>query len=398
MADFPAIASAIAGAPRGGAEAMLGGDIRLFRLFGIVIKVNLSWGLLAILIAWALATGFFPALHEGLSRSAYWGMSAGAVAGLFVSIVAHELAHSLVARRFGMPMRSITLFALGGVAEMEAEPPSPRAEFAMALAGPLMSVALAAAFHAGDSLLTAGQHAVPLAGVLHYLALLNLVLAGFNMVPAFPLDGGRALRALLWQRSGDFRRATARAGRIGALFGVALAAFGLATILLGDLVVGLWWVLLGLFIRGAALGSALSVEFQYALGAEPVRRFMTRDPATVTAETRIASFVEDHVLASHHDAYPVVRGRTPIGVMTTRALAGVPRAAWPTVTVGEAMTPADDTNTIAADARASDALQRMQAGGLTRLMVVESGTLVGVLSMRDLLHALALRSAVEQAR
>src|SRR5690606_33464766 len=187
---------------------MFGRNMLLFEILGFKVQVNLTWVFVALLIALSLAVGFFPQVYEGLPPSVYWWMAVAAVIGLFFSIVLHELAHSVVARRFGMQMRGITLFFFGGMAEMEQEPPSPKAEFYMAVAGPIVSVVLAALFYSLGAAAAGLGASDALVGVLTYLGLLNVVLSIFNMVPAFPLDGGRALRAGLWWWKGNQRQAT----------------------------------------------------------------------------------------------------------------------------------------------------------------------------------------------
>jgi Zn-dependent protease len=233
---------------------MFGRSISLFKLAGFEVRIDGSWIFFALLITWSLADGYFPSLYPGLPPSLYWGMGIAGLIGLAVSIVLHELAHSLVARSYELPVRGITLFIFGGVAEMDGEPRDPKAEFLMAIAGPIVSLILAGIFY--SIALTAATLAVPgLPGVALYLTYLNLVLAIFNMVPAFPLDGGRVLRAALWWGTGDFRRATRAAVISGYIFSAVLIALGVISVLAGNVVRGLWWLLLGTFLAGAARSS-----------------------------------------------------------------------------------------------------------------------------------------------
>ena len=205
---------------------MFGRSLTLFRLFGFHVQADMSWLVLAFLITWSLATGYFPFAFENLPPSLYWWMAVVGAAGLFASLIFHELAHSLVARRFGIPIKGITLFIFGGVAHMEEEPPSPKSEFLMAVAGPLASLLLATAFYAvGESGKILGWPE-PLTGIAGYLSFINVVLVIFNMVPAFPLDGGRVLRAALWAWKGDLRWATRLASWFGSGFGIMLMVLG----------------------------------------------------------------------------------------------------------------------------------------------------------------------------
>ena len=214
---------------------MFGKTVTLFRVFGFEVKVDWSWLILGALIVWSLATGLFPAWYKGLERADYWAMGVAGAVGLFLSIVFHELWHSLVARRFGLDMRGITLFLFGGVSEMGDEPPSPKAEFFLAVAGPISSVVLAAVLLGLSYLLLGAGPMTPVTGVLKYLGYLNLVLAGFNLIPAFPLDGGRVLRAVLWGSWNDLRRATRVASSVGAGLGAGLMVLGAVQFFMGQI-------------------------------------------------------------------------------------------------------------------------------------------------------------------
>ncbi len=284
---------------------MFGKSITLFTLVGFEVKVDLSWVLIALLITWSLATSFFPSSHAGFTAQVYWWMGIAGALGLFASIVLHELSHSVVARRFGIPIRGITLFIFGGVAEMEEEPPSPRAEFLMAIAGPAASIGLALGFYGLAMLLRAVGLAVPLSIVLQWLGFINTVLAVFNMVPAFPLDGGRAFRAALWHRYGDLARATRVAANVGSTFGLFLIAFGVFNLFTGNIVGGIWAALIGMFLRGAAAASYTQMLTRRALEGEPVRRFMTPRPETVPPNISLLTLVEDYMYRSYHQLYPV---------------------------------------------------------------------------------------------
>jgi Zn-dependent protease len=231
---------------------MFGKRIHLFKLLGFEVNIDLSWIIIAVLIAWSLSTGLFPYQFKNLSPQAYWIMGIIGVIGLFLSIIVHEFSHSLMARKYGMPMKGITLFIFGGMAEMTDEPTSPRAEFMMAVVGPLSSLAIAFGFYL---LLVAGKQTgwpQPVNGILGYLALINGLLAAFNTIPAFPLDGGRILRSILWGWKKNIRWATKLSSRIGKGFGILLIVFGFFNVLRGNFIGGMWWFLIGMFIQGAA--------------------------------------------------------------------------------------------------------------------------------------------------
>lgn len=223
--------------------------VTLFRLFGFEVRVDASWLILAILISWTLAKSYFPWQYKGLTGGDYWGMGIVSALALFACIVAHEFSHSLVARRQGLPMKGITLFIFGGVAEMGEEPGTARTEFLMAIAGPIASVVLGASFYL-CYLFTRGVLPVTVTGVLAYLAWLNVALAVFNLIPAFPLDGGRVLRSALWYWKGDLRAATETAATAGGFFGMMLILFAVWQFFTGNFIGAMWYFLIGMFLQG----------------------------------------------------------------------------------------------------------------------------------------------------
>lgn len=378
---------------------MFGRGLTLFRLFGFRVRIDWSWIVIAILVAWSLAVGLFPFHYRDLSTGTYWAMGIVGALGLFLSIVAHEFAHSLAARRFGLEMKGITLFLFGGVAEMTNEPPSPRAEFWMAIMGPIASFVLAGLF-ALSWWIADGRIADPAVGVLGYLAAINALLGGFNLVPAFPLDGGRILRAALWARRGDIRPATRTAARLGGWFGLLLIGLGVFNVLGGNFVGGVWWFLLGLFVRGAAAASWQQLVSRQILSGVAVERFMNDAPVTVPAEVDLRQFVDGYVYTHHHKLFPVVSaapgdGERLAGCITVGAVTAVPREQWPQRRVGELAVPCGEENTIPPDADAAEALERMRRHGHSRLVVAAGGRVVGVVTLRDLMEYLSLRLELE---
>jgi Zn-dependent protease/CBS domain-containing protein len=372
---------------------VFGKPITLFSVFGFAIRIDPSWFFIALLVTWQLATGLFPSCYPGLPASQIWAMGIAGALGLFVSVVAHELSHSLVARRFGVEMRGITLFLFGGVAEMTNEPPGPRAELAIAAAGPAMSFLIAGlAWVAGHT----RDWPAPVTGVLGYLSLINAVLAAFNLVPAFPLDGGRVLRALLWHWQGSLRRATHAAARVGSAFGLLLIAIGVLAAVAGQWG-GVWYLLLGLFLRGAAQTSYQQLLLRRALEGEPVSRFMQPSPVTVPRAISVAELVENYIYRYHFKMYPVVddAGRL-LGCVTTRQVKELPREEWDRQTVGALAAGCRPENTVRPDADAMQALSAMSRGGLSRLLVVDGDRLLGILTLKDLLRFFALKMELEE--
>jgi len=365
--------------------------ITLFRLFGIPVRLDASWFVVVALIAWSLATGAFPALYPNLPLETYWLMGIAGTIGLFASIVVHEFFHALVARRHAIPMQGITLFIFGGVAEMGDEPTTARAELAMAAAGPIASIVLCL-MALGVGAAARGVWPVPVAGVISYVGMLNGVLAVFNLLPAFPLDGGRVLRAALWTRKKDLRRATETASRVGRGFSVAFMAAGVLGVLAGNVLTGAWWILIGLFLQRASTGSYEQVVVRQALEGEPVTRFMDDHPITVPPELSLAELVDSYIYRHHFQLFPVVEGGHLLGCVTTADVKRVPRDEWAHRTVGSVFDRAGPDNTIASNADALRAMALMRRTGQTRAMVADNGHLLGVVTMKDLLEFFALKA------
>lgn len=370
---------------------MFGRRYHLATMFGFEVGFDASWFFIAVLITWTLATGWFPHVYESLGQFTYWVMGLAGALGLFASIVLHELSHSLVARRHGVEMQGITLFIFGGVAHMGGEPPSPTAELRVAIAGPIASVIVGGASYGLARAFDALAAPTAVWGVLAYLGTINLVLAGFNLVPAFPLDGGRVLRAILWRSKHDLRWATRVTSQVGSAFGLAMIALGVFAFVGGRIVSGVWWGLLGLFLRSAAQTSYRQLLVREALGGEPVRRFMRSDPRTVSPETSVRALVEDFFYRDYHKMYPVVTDGQLVGCVTLPTIQQVPRGEWERRTVGDVTIPCSGANTVAPDTDAVEVLGTMQRQGTSRMMVVDHGHLLGIVTLKDLLRFLAVQ-------
>lgn len=375
---------------------MNGRSLTLTEILGIKIKVNITWVFIAILLAWALAQGYFPAVHEGLSKAAYWWMGAIAVIGLFLSILLHELGHSVVARAHGMEIKGITLWLLGGVAEMADEPPSPAAEFFMAIAGPIVSVILAVLFFFLSQFFGRAEPTA-IASVLRYLAMLNMILAIFNLIPAFPLDGGRVARAVLWAWKGDYRWATSVAARMGSMFGIALMAFGVVAALTGAGLGALWWVILGMFVRFAADSSRSQMEVKEALTGKTVRDFMTRDPIVTPPDITVADLIEDYIYKYSFEFFPVMDHGNLLGSVSLREVRQVPKEARSNTRVRDIMVPVEASQTIDAAAPSGEALSRMQGTGNSVLLVTSGGHLAGVIALKDIVRLIDITTQLNPA-
>ncbi len=374
---------------------MFGRRIKLFTILGFDVRVDSSWALVAALWTWSLAVGVFPSSYPGLNRGAYWWMAVAGVLGLFGSIVFHELFHSLVARRYGLRMSGITLFIFGGVAEMAGEPESPKTEFLMAIAGPIASTVAGFVFYSISSA-SAAAWPVTVVGVLAYLGWLNWVLAVFNMVPAFPLDGGRVLRAALWHFQGDLRRATRIASTIGSGFGLLLMIWAVYRLFIGDFISAIWYFLIGAFLRGISRASYQNVLLRTMLAGEPVSRFMHPDPVRVPAHTSIRQLLEGYIYRYDFKLFPVVGDSGElVGCVTARDVKELSPNEWSERTVDDVVKPCSDQNTVTPDADALKVLTRMRQTGAGRLLVADHGRLLAIVSMRDLLNFLAAKLDIE---
>jgi Zn-dependent protease len=374
---------------------MFGNRIRLFSLFGFEVRMDPSWLVIAVLVVWSLAKGYFPYMQPGIPPRIYWFMGVAGAAGLFISIVFHEFWHSLVARQFGLPMKGITLFIFGGVAEMGEEPTNPKTEFLMAAAGPLSSLVLAALFYAGSTMGKGMQWSRPIIGVMDYMTYMNIILAVFNLVPAFPLDGGRILRSILWAWKGDFRWATKIASTVGSGFGIFLIVMGVLNVLRGNFIGGMWWFLIGMFLRSVAGSTNRRLQTRKALEGEPLSRFINRNPVTAPPDISIETFVEDYIYRHHYKFFPVVDNGHLVGCVSTKEIKEIPREEWPRRSIGELARNCSAENTIAPDADAVEALSAMNRTGASRLMVTQGDRLIGVVALKDMLDLLALKMELE---
>jgi Zn-dependent protease/CBS domain-containing protein len=374
---------------------MFGRKFKLFKILGFEVGLDPSWIIIAILVAWSLSTGFFPFQYENLATQTYWLMGAIGAIGLFLSIIAHEFTHSIVARKNGMPMKGITLFIFGGVAEMGDEPPSAKAEFQIAVVGPLSSIAIALIFYAFYSLGLKAGWPQPVNGVVAYLAMINGLLAVFNLVPAFPLDGGRILRSILWGWKKNLRQATRISSAIGGGFGIFLILLGVMRVLGGYFIGGMWLFLIGMFIRSAAKMSYQQLVTRKALEGEPLRRFMKTDPVTVPSSTTLEQLIEDYVYRHHFKLFPVVNSHKLLGCVTAKQIKETPREEWHKKTVADLMVQCSEENTISPDSDAVEALSAMRRNNASRLMVVENDNLVGIIALKDMLEFLSLKIELE---
>jgi len=368
----------------------------LFKLSGFEVKIDLSWLLLALLITWTLAAGFFPTLYPDLAPKTYWWMGLTGALGLFLSIILHEFSHSIIARRYGMPIRGITLFIFGGVAEMEEEPPSAKSEFWMAIAGPIASFALSFVFYLLMIIAEFLSLPTSIIGVIYYLSYINLILAIFNLLPAFPLDGGRMLRAAIWKWKNNLVYATRISSQIGSWFGLLLIVLGILGIIQGNFIGGMWWLLIGAFLRGAAISSYSYLMMHEILSGVPIHRFMKPNPVTAPPTISIQQLVIDYFYKHHQIIYPVIKDSHLLGCVTIQDVKKLTPEEWGQNTVSDVMTPCSSFNTVAPDADSAKIFMAMLRSSVNiQLMVVDSDKLVGVISLTGLREYMMLKMDLE---
>ncbi len=372
---------------------MFGRRVKLFSLFGFEIRLDASWIVIAALVTWSLAAIIFPAAYPDLPIGHYWAMGIFGAVLFFGSIVFHELCHSLVANHYNLPMKGITLFIFGGVAEMGGEPQSPKIEFLMAIAGPLASIGLGCFFR-GLQLAGTGWP-VEVAGVLAYLAWINWALALFNLVPAFPLDGGRVLRAAIWHFTRNLWRATKIASAIGSGFGILLMAFGVFQLFTGYFISAIWYFLIGAFLRGASQASYQQLLLRLALEGEEVQRFMRPNPVAVPPDLSLRQLVDDYFYRYDMKVLPVVEdSHDLVGCVTTKDVKGVPREEWDRRHVSELVHRCSDSNTVTPHTSALGALAKIQETG-GPLLVTDQNHLLATVSPRDITNFLAAKLEME---
>jgi len=365
--------------------------IRLFKIFGFEVRIDLSWFLLALLIVWSLSGSFFPAYYNNLNYGSYLLMAILGAIGLFASIILHELAHSLVARRYGVKMNGITLFIFGGVAEMNDEPKSAKAEFLIAGAGPLLSIVIGLFFGALYLASSFANAVVFLQGVFFYLFLINIVLVIFNLVPAFPLDGGRILRAVLWYFKKNFYWATKVSSRIGGAFGILLIVAGIISFIMGNFVNGLWWTLIGLFIYNISGQSYQQLKYKKNLEGISVTEFIKKDDSVISENLSLDDLVKEYIYKYHYNTYPFVKDSEFKGCIDIEEVKSVPKDRWKEVSVEDIIKKCSRNEIISSKAKASEALKVMQETNNKRLFVIDDNKLTGMVSLYDILGYLRLR-------
>ncbi len=357
-------------------------SIPLGKIFGIEIGLDYSWFVIFALLTWMLAGSYFPDEFKHWSPLLYWITGAATAIMLFVSVLLHELVHSVVALRYKIPVRSITLFFFGGIAQIGAEPPSAVAEFFIAIAGPLVSLTLAVFFYVAQSLISGVE---PLLGVAKYLAYINTALVLFNLIPGYPLDGGRVLRAIVWAITGNMGRSTVIAANVGRFFAFLLIFAGTWQMFSGNLGGGLWIALIGWFLDSTASVQIQQVALRGLLTGHRVSQAMSTHYAIIPEALTLQQLVDDRILGSGQRSLLVSRGDKTIGLITLHQIKGVPRREWATKRAAEVMLPFEQLKCVAPDTELWSALQKMDRNGVNQMPVVRAQHVVGMLSREDVI-------------
>jgi Zn-dependent protease/CBS domain-containing protein len=367
--------------------------IPIGRIFDISIDLDYSWFLVFGLLTWVLAVSYYPSEFKHWSVAEYWLMGAFTAVMLFISVLLHELGHSVVAKQYGILVPRITLFVFGGVSEIATEPSNPRVEFWIATAGPIVSFALALIFWELQPFLI---HAGPLLALAKYLAVLNFVLGVFNLVPGFPLDGGRVLRSILWRMTGNFQRSSAIATVTGRVFGFSFIFVGVWLALAGNIFNGLWIVFIGWFLESAAASQDQLQVVKNLLGGHKVSEVMSQEFLRIPGDVTLQELVDKSVLAQGRRCFVVSNGQGSAGLVTLSTIKEVPRSVWPRTTASQVMIPIEKAISIQPAAELWTALEKMGRDGVNQLPVLNGGggdRVVGMLSRDDLVHYLrALQS------
>ncbi len=364
-------------------------SIKLGKIWGIPIGLHTSWFLVFGLLTWSLASGYFPQEYPSLPGIAHVLIALVTSGLFFASVLAHELGHSLIALRNQIPVKGITLFIFGGVAQIGKEPKTPGEELRIAIAGPLVSLALAGLF--GVFYLLDRQIPV-LAAPSQYLLRINFVLAAFNLIPGFPLDGGRVLRALVWRYSGNFQRATKIASSTGQIIAFGFIGWGVFTIFNGQFFNGLWLAFIGWFLQNAAASTYAQATVQNALSGVRVSQVMERDCLRVPSLLTINQLVEEHVLSGGQRCFFVADNGDLKGMITLRDIAQIPKPKWRLTTTGQAMIPLSRLVKVSPDAQLISAMHTMDTANINQMPVLTDDVLLGVISREQIVHYLRTRS------
>lgn len=357
-------------------------NIPLGRILGIPIGLDYSWFVIFALLTWMLAGNYYPAEFKHWSQSMYWAMGAVTAIMLFVSVLLHELGHSVAALRYKIPVKNITLFLFGGIAQLGDEPPSAVAEFVIAIAGPIVSLIVSFFFYLVEPL---ASHVEPLIGLFKYLAYINFALVLFNLIPGYPLDGGRVFRAMVWAFTGNLRRATFIAVNVGRFFALLFIIVGVWQMISGNFGGGLWIALIGWFLDKTAIAQIQQDPFHGVLAGHKVSQVMNAHGAVVPVDYTLQQLEDDHILDNAQRSFLVNHFRDTVGLVTKNRIQEVPRSEWTTTSAAQVMIPFEHVKSIDPNADLWDALQKMDRNGFNQLPVTKDRHVIGMVSREDVI-------------
>ena len=361
------------------------GSIRLGKIFGIPLAVDYSWFLVVILFTWTFAVSYYPSEFKNWSTAEYWVVGAITALMLFVSVLLHELGHSLTALRYKIPVRNITLFIFGGISQISEEPVSALSEFWITIAGPIVSFLLAGVF-ALLSLVTSGF--TPLLAIVKYLAYINLILGAFNLIPGFPLDGGGVLMSIVWAVTHNRHRALLIASGVGSIIAYLFIIYGVFQFLTGNTINGLWIAFIGWFLVSASQGQIRQERIKTILAGHKVSEVMSQGYTIVQADTTLQALMDDHILASSRRSYIVERGEEVVGLLTLHHLRDIPKEQWTTTTVSQVMIPCEKWKELNLNTELWDAIAEMDRNGVNQLPVMTGNHIDGMLTREDIISYL----------
>ncbi len=360
---------------------------------GIRIGLDYSWFIMFVLVVFILANYFFPQNIEGLSVGASWLLSVIAALLFFFSILMHEFAHAIAAQKRNVDISEIILFIFGGLAKMKKEPERARDEFVIAGAGPLCSFILGVMFLLAafllESMVSTGVYSV-----LWYIGYLNILLVIFNMVPGFPLDGGRMLRAVIWHYSGNLRKSTRIVSNLGQIFAFFLMFTGVLVLFGGSVIVGVVWIFVGMFLLQSAKSGYYMVAMREGLSGIPVKKIMTTNPSTVHPDISLRNLVNEYFFKNRFSCFPVMKRDEFVGLVEINQIKAVDRAKWEFTRVSDVMTPREALRTVEPDTDAYDVLMQMIDAGSGRLPVLDKGELIGIISRKDIMQFVEFRETL----
>jgi Zn-dependent protease/CBS domain-containing protein len=364
---------------------MKNNTVKLVQILGIPIGLDPSWFLIFALITWVLAVNYFPADFKNWTKLQYWSVAAVTSVIFFLSVLLHELGHSIMALRYKLPVKNITLYIFGGSSEISSEPTSALAEFVIAFAGPLTSLLLAGVFYLLQLMF---RGVPPIFAMTKYLAFINATLAVFNLIPGFPLDGGRVFRAIVWGITHNLRRATEIAGLLGHAIAFLFILLGVWELFQGNWIDGLWVAFIGWFLENAVVGQVQQQRIHSLLAGHTVEQVMSRSCVMASADLTLQALVDQFILDQGQRCMVIMRGNQPAGLLTLHNIRQIPRERWGTTLASEVMTPMDNVKVTSPKVGLEQALAQMGTNGVNQMPVMENGQIEGMLSREDIINYL----------